>query len=100
MMHHRDALIEEQYKERLPDGSIIEMNIWTLPEATTERPHGYKYRLNFCLPDGTTLVRYDNKTGKGDHKHLKGLEVPYVFTTIDKLTEDFFKDIERMGGEL
>jgi hypothetical protein len=61
------------------NGSILEIIIWKLPTPTAERPHGYKYRLNYSLPDGTTLLRYDNELGKGDHLHIKGKEYPYKF---------------------
>ncbi|MBX3077517.1 hypothetical protein KF913_26635 [Candidatus Obscuribacterales bacterium] len=79
-------------KRILPDGSIEEMVIWKLPKATSHQPHGFKYRLNFGLADGTCLVRYDNERGKGDHKHLLDREQPYKFTTIEKLLEDFLQD--------
>jgi hypothetical protein len=35
-----------------PDGTILQMLIWHLPEAGTERPHGLKYRFYYGLPDG------------------------------------------------
>ncbi len=56
-------------KINFPDGSVISIIIWELPKATRERPHGYKYRLSYCTSNGATLLRYDNKLGKGDHKH-------------------------------
>ncbi len=82
------------------DRSVIEMVIWKLPVATSERPHGYKYRLNYSQGDGTTLVRYDNKFGKGDHKHIKGTEFPYVFSTPEQAIIDFLEDVERNGGHI
>ena len=47
---------------------IIEMVIWQLPEVSVQRPHGLKYRF-FCGTANDCLVRYDNETGKGDHRH-------------------------------
>jgi hypothetical protein len=47
---------------------LVEMVIWTLPRASNDRPHGLKYRL-YCGRDGNCLVRYDNETGKSDHRH-------------------------------
>jgi hypothetical protein len=82
---------------RLPDGSLISIVIWLLPERSTQRPHGFKYRLNYCSGDGTTIVRYDNELGKGDHKHFSdGKEEPYKFQGIDKLLDDFWHDIEEV----
>jgi hypothetical protein len=38
-------------------------------------------------------VRYDNERGKGDHRHIGGKEEPYVFSSIDRLLDDFERDI-------
>ena len=35
------------------------------------------------------VLRYDNETGKGDHRHIGAQEEPYSFTSIEKLLEDF-----------
>lgn len=77
-----------------PDGSITETVIWQLPESAIQRPHGYKYRLNYCTADGKTQVRFDNKTGKGDHKHIYEKELAYEFESLEKLLSDFYKDVE------
>ena len=71
-----------------PDGTIIQIRIWKIPETNDERPHGFKYSLFFGRP-GERLVGYDNERGKGDHKHIKGLEYPYSFTSIDQLSAEF-----------
>lgn len=41
------------------------------------------------------MVRYDNETGKGDHKHIKGKEKTYRFTDVETLVADFLEDIEK-----
>jgi hypothetical protein len=83
------------------NGAIQEMVIWQLPEKTSDRPHGLKYRLHYGLTDGTCLIRYDNETGKGDHRHVREREEPYVFTTVRKLVEDFLSDVAKIkAGEL
>lgn len=74
------------------------MVIWKLPKPTKDRPHGLKYRL-FCGRDGLRIVGYDNARGKGDHKHINELEVPYKFITVEKLVADFLADIERIKHE-
>lgn len=79
---------------KLPDGSLVSVVIWILPQSTEERPHGFKYRLNCCTADGATTVRYDNETGKGDHKHVRGKEMPYAFKGIDTLLDDFWRDVD------
>ncbi|MBI4826097.1 MAG: hypothetical protein HY807_06705 [Nitrospirae bacterium] len=81
-------------------GNIIEVKLWKLPEATEDRPHGYKYSLVYIVDDAR-VIGYDNAEGKGDHRHIRGNEKPFKFTNIRKLIHDFYRDIEKYkGGEL
>jgi hypothetical protein len=89
------AVLFKQKKVVYPDGAIAQIVVWRLPETSPERPHGYKYRLHYCTPDGTTRVRYDNEIGKADHKHINESELPYKFESLDKLFQDFAKDVNR-----
>lgn len=86
------------YRTKLIDseGYITEMVIWRLPKQDTAYPHGLKYRLYFGTHRGTCLVRYDNERGKGDHKHIGKKEMPYRFKNVEKLIEDFKKDIQKV----
>ena len=84
-------------KTLLPDGSIVEMVIWQLPSPSDDRPHGLKYRL-FYGRDAKRIVGYDNERGKGDHKHLLGVEKRYKFISVEKLIADFLADIERINN--
>ncbi|MBX9685734.1 MAG: hypothetical protein K2X27_03470 [Candidatus Obscuribacterales bacterium] len=95
-----DATPVLNVKREYPDGAILQIVIWQLPQPTTERPHGYKYRLNYSLADGSTLVRYDNERGKGDHKHIREVQHPYKFTSIRQLLADFNADVLDNGGSL
>ena len=70
------------------------MVLWQLPKKPANKQHGLKYRLYYGLPDGTCLVRYDNETGKGDHRHFQGKETPYRFKDVETLVADFLLDIE------
>ncbi len=45
--------------------------------------------------NGIRVVGFDNERGKGDHIHLDGLELPYRFTTIHQLIEDFLFEVEK-----
>lgn len=65
-----------------------------MPTATAERPHGFKYRLVYIV-SGVRVVGYDNELDKGDHKHLAGEEVAYVFVGLDQLVADFLEDVRR-----
>ncbi len=85
------------YREKFiyADGAIREMVLWQLPETTGERPHSLKYRLYYGLADGTCVVRYDNESGKGDHKYYGAQEELYGFTDVETLVADFLADIEK-----
>ena len=77
------------------DGAIREMIIWRIPDEHNAHLHGLKYRLFYGYP-GKSLVRYDNESGKGDHRHYEDREEPYSFTTVEQLIEDFRNDISRL----
>ena len=85
-------------KAVLPDGSIVEMTIWQLPHASSERAHGLKYSL-FYGRDGKRIVGYDNELGKSDHKHVHEVESRYKFVSVDQLVADFLADVERVKNE-
>ena len=89
------------YRSKLiyPEGAIREMVIWQLPEKSTERPHALKYRLYYGDAKGNCLVRYDNETGKGDHRHFKHQEEPYQFTSVEQLIKDFQNDITNFRSQ-
>ena len=46
---------------------------------------------------GVRAVGYDNERGKGDHKHLAGVEMAYRFVDVQTLLADFMADVERAG---
>ena len=79
------------------DGAIVEMVLWRLPESVPPSTHGLKYRL-FCGRPGIREVAYDNERGKGDHRHIKGNEYPYLFSTVEQLIKDFWSDVRRARG--
>ncbi len=85
------------YREKFvySDGAIREMVLWQLPKTTADKPYGLKYRLYYGLADGTCIVRYDNETGKGDHKHTGNHEELYRFTDVETLVADFLNDIKK-----
>lgn len=45
------------------------------------------------------MVRYDNETGKGDHRHVgvDEIELPYEFSSLERLLDDFRVECERLG---
>ena len=84
-------------KEVRDDGSILEIVIWELPEPLPPSFHLYKYRLYFGAA-GVNRVRYDNERGKGDHRHVGNREEEYRFSTLEKLLEDFQRDVENWSS--
>jgi uncharacterized protein YwbE len=96
-MQHMKATRIVDSKEVWPDGTLVQLAVWRLPAASPERPHGLKYRL-YCGRDGRCLVRYDNETGKGDHRHIGEREEPYRFTSLPGLLADFRADVRRLAG--
>ncbi len=86
------AVLIERSKTILPDGAIVEIVVWKVPEPVPCSTHLFKYRL-FYGKDGRRIVGFDNERGKGDHRHLDGAKHPYSFTTTDTLLSDFRKEI-------
>ncbi len=82
------AQLITRFKNITPDGGVIELVVWKVPQPVPPTQHGYKYRAVYAL-QGVRVVGFDNERGKGDHCHLDGTEVPYVFTSVEQLIEDF-----------
>ncbi len=81
------------YREkRTHAGGIVEMVVWYVPEPVPPSEHPFKYRLVF-VRGGKRLVGYDNERGKGDHRHLGAIELPYLFVDETRLLEDFWRDV-------
>jgi hypothetical protein len=93
--YHMAARLLYREKYIYSDGAIREMILLQLPSETPDRAHGLKYRLYYGLADGTCLVRFDNESGKGDHKHVGGQEKSYRFTDVETLVADFIVEIEK-----
>ena len=89
-----------RFKSVAEDGGVMELVVWRVPRPVPPTEHGYKYRAVYAL-DGVRRVGFDNERGKGDHCHLHGRELPYTFTTVDALVEDFIAAVDaarRAGG--
>jgi hypothetical protein len=79
-------------KEVRDDGAIVEVVVLSLPEPLPPCTHPFKYRLYYGR-GGEDRVRYDNERGKGDHRHVNGRELGYAFESIDRLLDDFERDV-------
>ena len=72
--------------------AFVEITIWKLAKPLEGSAHLYKYRLAHVV-DEVCELRFDNEAGKGDHKHLNEIEVPYHFTGLDTLQVDFWAEV-------
>lgn len=86
------AVLVHQFKQVYGKGRI-EGVIWRVPEPVPPSQHAYKYRLVYVV-GGTRVVGYDNERGKGDHRHVGDVELPYRFVEVATLLRDFLKDVE------
>ena len=79
----------------ISEDAFVEMVVWEIPESTKGSDHLYKYRLALVI-NQACVMRYDNETGKGDHKHIGDTELNYEFTTPEQLLEDFWRNVEAL----
>ncbi|HME41121.1 MAG TPA: DUF6516 family protein [Steroidobacteraceae bacterium] len=84
-------------KQVLPDGAIVEMQIWQVATPVPGSAHKLKYSLFYGL-GGKRLVGYDNERGKGDHRHIEDRQEPHVFATVGQLIADFLSDVRAQRG--
>lgn len=89
------AVLIYRKNETRADGVKLDMTIWQLPAPTLDRPHGLKYRL-WAGRNGVTLVRYDNESGKGDHKHVGAIETAFTWRGLVALVDDFMNEVEAL----
>ena len=77
----------------LGEARFAELVIWELPLPSRGSAHRFKYRLAL-VAGGRCVLRFDNEAGKGDHKHVGDVQIPYVFTSLAQLVADFWNDVE------
>lgn len=87
-----ELLIHDKVKDR--HGGIVEVKVWAVTK-TADKPHGYKYSLVY-IKHNKRILGYDNAEGKGDHRHYGDKEMPYKFTSIKKLFEDFYRELKEV----
>ena len=82
------AQLITRFKDVTSDGAILEVVIWKGPRPVPPTELGFKYSAVYVV-EGVRVVGFDNQRGKGDHCHIDGTEVPYTFTDVEQLIEDF-----------
>ncbi len=86
------ATLVQRGRSSVGDDLFVEIVIWQVPVPVRGSQHSYKYRMAL-IDDDRCVMRYDNEAGKGDHKHVGRAEIPYVFSTLDQLADDFRADV-------
>jgi hypothetical protein len=80
------------------DAVFAEIVVWEVPRPLAGSMHTYKYRLAL-VADGICVLRYDNESGKGDHRRSSNGEARYRFVSLDKLFAAFERDIRSFIDE-
>lgn len=88
-----ELLLDERHV--LSETAFAELVVWRVPVPVRASRHEFRYRLALVV-DGTCVLRYDNETGKGDHRHVGEKEYGYRFRDAERLLEDFWADVEEM----
>jgi Family of unknown function (DUF6516) len=92
------ATLITRFKDVTPDGGVIELVVWRVPEPVSPSEHRFKYRAAYAI-DGVRVVGFDNERGKGDHCHVRGVERRYTFVSIEQLIEDFIAAVDAARGK-
>ncbi len=87
------ARLITHFKDVTPQGGVIELVVWRVPEPVSPSEHTFKYRAAYAI-DGVRVVGFDNERGKGDHCHIRGVERRYAFVSVEQLVEDFIAAVD------
>ena len=86
-----EALARERHV--LAADAFVEIVVWRVPRPVRRSTYRFKYRLALVVA-GECVLRYDNESGKGDHRHVGKVETSYVFSGYEKLLADFWADVD------
>ncbi|MCL8000476.1 DUF6516 family protein [Brucella sp. 21LCYQ03] len=89
------ATLLEKSRTVISETAFYEVVLWHLPEPVLGSVYPFKYRLALVV-SGECVLRYDNERGKGDHRHIDGLEEPIEFVSLEALYDAFLADMERI----
>ncbi len=81
------------------NGNLYEMAIWRV-QRSQSNAEGVRYRLAFIRSgEPIPILLYDNHHPKGHHRHVKGQQEPYAFTTVAQLIADFMSEARALSGD-
>ena len=87
------AALITRFKDVTPEGGVIELVVWRVPQPVPGSAHEFKYRAAYTV-GGVRVVGFDNERGKGDHCHVAGREHPCTFVAVEQLVEDFIAAVD------
>lgn len=87
-----ELLLSERHV--LDEVSFVEIVVWKVLRPVPGSEHDLTYRLAL-IERRICVLRYDNETGKGDHRHWGEDETPYRFSDFQALLDDFWADVDR-----
>lgn len=87
------AVLLLQERVVLAPDAFADLRIWRVPSPVRGSEHALKYALALVVR-GACVLRYDNEAGKGDHRHVGDVEVPYRFVDPETLLRDFWRDVD------
>jgi len=87
------AALITRFRDLTPEGGVIELVVWRVPQPVPPSTHGFKYRAAYAV-DGVRVVGFDNEHGKGDHCHIGERESAYAFVSVGQLIEDFIAAVD------
>jgi len=82
-----------QERHILEQDAFVEIVVWRVPQPVRGSTHRLKYRLALVV-GGECVLRYDNESGKGDHRHVGDAETSYAFTSYETLLAEFWADVD------
>lgn len=92
-MYNMNAELMLNERHTISESAFVELVVWRLPTPLQGSLHRFKYRLALVV-SGSCVLRYDNESGKGDHRHIGTEQFPYTFTTPKTLLDDFWHDVD------
>lgn len=81
-------------ESRVLEPGFIEVVIWRLQRPLGGSAHSLKYRYAYVI-GSKCVLRYDNEVGKGEHRQVGDIELPYGFVSFGRLIDDFLADVAK-----
>ena len=82
----------------LSEGAFAQLKAWRVPAPVRGSSHRLRYSFAF-VADDECVLRFDNEAGKGDHRHVDGIETPLEFNNLNGLLADFWKEVDEWIGQ-